>query len=189
MTGYKKRHMTPDSAIKQQSLLLWSLQSTGDKCSLLPIVLLWANKPMVTNNSLSYWWQSDTKPVCMQTADLTLTPPSPTSVCKLGIPHHRPSALAGSALHYSEAHFLLFGISPWEPTFIPEQVSVKISLQATRKRTTCWLFPEMYKGNRGCLKEAEFCNWEKEIGEINVSVYPLYFCLPWVPFGDSNYLK
>lgn len=40
------------------------------------------------------------------------------------------------------------------------------------------IFLEIYKKpGMGCLKKAEFCDWEKEMEEINACVCPMYFCI------------
>lgn len=107
-----------------------------------------------------------------------------------GNPLHRPPALAGGALNCMR-------LTSWCLESAPE------SLPSCQSKFP-WKFCSRPQDNvspvddfqrytrkwkRGCLKEDEFCNWEKEIGEINVSVYPLYFCLLWAPFAYSNYLK
>lgn len=90
-------------------------------------------------------------------------------------------------------HFMILAISPCKLTCMLEQVSWKLyyepQLHSEKMHHLSIISRNMREsGNRGCLKEAGFCKWEKEVGEINVSACPLPFLL-WIPPEYGNYLK
>lgn len=104
--------------------------------SLLSSILLYAMETVVTNNSWSCWWQSDIKPVCMQKSDPILLFLSGQQVANWDshtarLRHWQVEPRTTWGPDGNTCRALVFGISPWEPTFVPEPVSMKILLWAT----------------------------------------------------------
>lgn len=190
MTGYKKGAWPQTQPSKQQSLSLCSLQNTGDTMFSLahcPLVSKRTNGdkkiPGVVGGKVTLnLYHANSRP------DLDAFHPHISF--QTGNPLHRPPALAGSALHCMRLTSWCLESGPESLPSCQSKFPWKFCSRPQDNVSPVDDFQRYTrKWKRGCLKEAEFCNWEKEIGEINVSVYPLYFCLLWAPFAYSNYLK